>query len=37
MVFEIDSTASIVWDWFNIYRQEIIVDLSLIQIKPIFM
>ena len=36
MVFEVDSTFSIIWEWLAIYQQELIFDLSLIQIKPFF-
>ena len=36
MVVEIDSMYTMIWQWAGIYRQEMILDVSPIRIKPIF-
>ena len=36
LVLSIDSVFMVVWEWFSFYRQAIEIDLSLLQVKPLF-
>lgn len=36
LVFSIEAIGVVIWEWFGFYRQQIELDLSLLQIKPIF-